>query len=591
MDEVVKGPRDYIALFRRRKWRLVLPIVILSGVSAAASILWPPTYRSSATVLIEEPEVPRELVQSTITSFASQRLQVIQQRVMTTRNLIKIIEKYGLYREERKRTPMPTLVLEFAEDISMELVSAEVVDPRSGRPTMATIAFKLIFDHRSPAMAQKVVNELVSFYLAENLRNRRKKTAETTRFLEQEAARLSREISEVETKLATFKQKNARRLPEQLAINLRLIDRTEIELRDVVQRMQAVQEQNIFLDAQLTQISPFGTIIVDGQPVMSPHDQLKALRTKYVSLSGQYASRHPDIRRIRREIAALETETDAGPDVTILVQQLESIQAELTVGKEKYGPAHPDVAKLERQVTRLQSAIDDARKTNKNGDTRPQAPPDNPAYIQIETRLNAANVELQSLREQQKLLKSNLAQYEERVYETPEVERASLLLKRDYNNAYAKFQEIRNKQLEARLAESLEAERKSERFSLIEPPQLPLEPIKPNRIAIVLLGFVLSFGAGVGNVLLWDAMDQRVYGSKQLTALVGAAPLVVVPYIEIGKDRRRTWWKRILVLTVLLTVVIGAATFGANQAPLPGRSWDSCRRGVRSLRALPEWVL
>ncbi len=495
MDEVAKGPRDYIALFRRRKWRLVLPLVIIFGASVAAAVFWPPTYRSSATVLIEEPEVPRELVQSTITSFASQRLQVIQQRVMTTQNLIKIIEKYGLYREERKRTPIPTLVLEFAEDISMELVSAEVVDPRSGRPTMATIAFKLIFDHRSPAIAQKVVNELVSFYLAENLRNRRKKTAETTRFLEQEAARLSREISEVETKLATFKQKNARRLPEQLAINLRLIDRTEIELRDVVQRMQAVQEQKIFLDAQLTQISPFGTIIVDGQPVMSPHDQLKALRTKYVSLSGRYASRHPDIRTLRREIAALEKETDAGPDMTILVQQRESIQAELTVSKEKYGPAHPDVAKLERQVTRLQSAIDDARKTNENGNTRPQAPPDNPAYIQMQTRLNAAKVNLQSLREQRKLLKINLAKYEYRVAETTEVERAVLLLKRDYNNAYAKFQEIRNKQLEARLAESLEAERKSERFSLIEPPQLPLEPVKPNRIAIVLLWFVLSFVA------------------------------------------------------------------------------------------------
>ena len=96
MDEVVKGPRDYISMFRRRKWGFALPAIIIFGASVAAAVLWPPTYQSSATVLIEEPEIPRELIQSTITSFATQRLQVIQQRVMTTQNLIKIIEKYGL---------------------------------------------------------------------------------------------------------------------------------------------------------------------------------------------------------------------------------------------------------------------------------------------------------------------------------------------------------------------------------------------------------------------------------------------------------------------------------------------------------------
>ncbi len=42
---------------------------------------------------------------------------------------------------------------------------------------------------------------------------------------------------------------------------------------------------------------------------------------------------------------------------------------------------------------------------------------------------------------------------------------------------------------------------------------------------------------------------------------VGAAPLVVVPYITTGKDRWRTWWKTVLVMIILITVVIGAAAY------------------------------
>jgi hypothetical protein len=59
----------------------------------------PPTYRSTATILIEQQQIPQDLVRTTVTSFADQRVQVISQRIMTTVNLSRIIEQYGLYSE------------------------------------------------------------------------------------------------------------------------------------------------------------------------------------------------------------------------------------------------------------------------------------------------------------------------------------------------------------------------------------------------------------------------------------------------------------------------------------------------------------
>ena len=110
MDEYIKGPQDYVAILRRRKWRMLLSAAAVFGMSVLAAFVWPPTYRSSATVLIERPEVPPELVQSTVTSFADQRLQTINQRVMTTQNLIDIINEYNLYPDERKKAPITVVV-------------------------------------------------------------------------------------------------------------------------------------------------------------------------------------------------------------------------------------------------------------------------------------------------------------------------------------------------------------------------------------------------------------------------------------------------------------------------------------------------
>src|SRR3970282_765749 len=99
------------------------------------------------------------------------------------------------------------------------------------------------------------------------------------------------------------------------------------------------------------------------------------------------------------------------------------------------------------------------------------------------------------------LLRAKLADYEKRILQTPQAEREYLNILRDYNNAREKYRDIKAKQMEAQVGQGLEKERKGERFSLIEPPQLPEKPIKPNRPAIIFLGLIFSLGSSLGYVL------------------------------------------------------------------------------------------
>ena len=103
------------------------------------------------------------------------------------------------------------------------MISADVVDPRSGRPTSATIAFKLSFSNKDPRLAQKVTNELVSLYLNENLKRRTQLALATSGFLGIESEKLGKHVAELEIQLAAFKEKNFNNLPELQQLNLQLM--------------------------------------------------------------------------------------------------------------------------------------------------------------------------------------------------------------------------------------------------------------------------------------------------------------------------------------------------------------------------------
>ena len=101
-----KGMQDYIEILKRNKNKMLLIAIVAFILTIIIALKWPATYKSTAIILIEQQEIPQDLVRSTVTSYADQRIQVISQRVMGSVNLKKIIEKYQLYQKEKKVDPI-----------------------------------------------------------------------------------------------------------------------------------------------------------------------------------------------------------------------------------------------------------------------------------------------------------------------------------------------------------------------------------------------------------------------------------------------------------------------------------------------------
>jgi succinoglycan biosynthesis transport protein ExoP len=571
MESQEKDVSYYLAVMRRYRTRIFAVGISIAVLASVVAITLPPLYRSSGTILIEQQEIPQEMVRSTITSFADQRIHVINQRVMTRANLTTIVDKYKLYPEERQDEPMEVVLGEMRDSIKMETVSADVVDPRNGRPTQATIAFTVSFDHESPVLAQKVANELVSLYLNENLKSRSESTTEASKFMTDEVNKHMDHMADIEKKLAQFKERNANQLPDLLQLNVQLIERTERDLFDAQMQLRTLRERKAYMESQLTLLARDSTVYTEtGERIMGPADRLKQLQIKYLSMVSVYGDQHPDLVRTRKEIEALKKETQGeviNESNDLRISQAK-VSEQLSQAREKYAANHPEIKRLERQLDSLTQALVVQRATVQP-ETADAGVASNPSYVQFKSQLESATVELVMAEKRETQLRQKLAEHERHMLKMPQVEREYRELLRDYENSSVSYKQMKAKQTEAQLAQVMESERKGERFTLVEPPELSEKPLKPNRMAILVLGLVFALAGGVGTALVSASFDKAVYGNSALAAATGMRPLVAIPFIEtVAEINAYTRRKYLALAGMFAMLVVGLITIHLFYKPL-----------------------
>jgi succinoglycan biosynthesis transport protein ExoP len=573
MEEEVKGLADYLDIIRRHKYLVIIPAVILSIISAAVIYSLPATYRSEGLILIESQEIPSDLVKSTVTSYADQRIEVIKQKIMTTAKVMAMVKKYQLYPDLRKNQPVSAIVGVFRQNIQVKMVDANVTDPRSGRSSRSNIAFTVSFMDKSAQLAQKVANDLVTEFLNENARTRTDRAAETTKFLQEESNRFERKVQLLEKKIAEFKDKYSDSLPELLQYNLSMVERLQQELADNQNQIMVLKDQIMTMSLEMVNIQPYldsqNRLSLAEEKVTTAEQQLLQVKAEYSRLSAKYSGNHPNVQQLKRQIDSLES--DLGIDtseVDRLTMALGLATEDLNNLKQRYSASHPDVKVRQKQVqdleVELSQAESQAKQTQKK-DTKSATQKNqlmSPVYLQIKSKIDSSEREIIRLQSRQTEVNEKLADYEQRVVKTHQVKRAYDDLTRDYENNSAKYKELRAKQLEAELAQNLETENKGESFTLIEPPRVPSKAEKPNRPKLLAMGVAVSVGTGFGLAILVEMLFGGLRGYNQISRVLGAAPLVVVPIIATLQDMQAKRSSRIkIIILIMLLFILSIAGF------------------------------
>jgi polysaccharide biosynthesis transport protein len=468
---------DYLTILKRRAWLIIGSFAATLAVGVAISLLLPPTYLSSGLILIESQQIPTDLVQATVTSYADERIEVIKQRVMTRENLLRIIRKYGLFANAGPSLTPSDQIDEMRKSIGVELVNASMRPDRAGP---ATIAFKLSFEHRRPEMAQAVANDLVTLFLEENVKVRTQRASQTTEFLTQEADKLKKELDTMEAGIAKYKQEHGAALPENVALGMAAMQRVESDLRQVERDQASAEDELRSLEAERAFA---GT---ETSATSASAGELQKARAEVARLSATYTESHPDLKAARRRLEKLEQES---------ADEVRSAAS---------GP-----------------------KTGRSSDA---------AVARIDARAAALRQRLKVLAAQRSSLRAQLGQMDVALVKSPQVEKDLAGLTRDYQSAQRKYEEIRAKQMTAQVAENLEDDQKAERFAVLEPPTLPDKPVKPDRKKMLALSFILAMGVPVGAVGLMEAMHGVVRGVGPISAITGLRPLVTIPIIPVAAE-------------------------------------------------------
>lgn len=506
--------RDYLGVVRRHSFYVLATFVLVLITSVVVAIVIPPVYQSVGTIMIESQQIPTDFVKDSVNSFADERIEVVKQRVMTRENLIKIIDKYQLFADKRSSKSLSDIVDLTKEAIGVTLISADV---SQGQGRKSTIAFQISFDYKSPDVAHNVASELVTLFLAENIKSRTQRATETTGFLEKEAARQKEELEKIELKVADYKRQHANALPENADMHMSILQRDEQALRETERDIKTADEELRYLDIELTSAKAGVGLAAkpadSAQPVKNPAEELESLKAEYTRLSATYNEEHPTLRALKRKIDKLEASLPA------------------TTSADNKSQAAP-LGSKDLIVAKVQAQIDSAKSRR------------------------------ESLIQQQQSLRASLAQMESSVSQTPQVQLGLTSLLRDYDSAKAKYTEMLSKVDTAKVSENLEQENKAERFTVLEPPAFPERPTKPNRKKIIGIGFAAGIALGLGLAMMLETIDGKLRGAEAIAAHFNMKPLVVVPYMKLGDEvaRRRKMLKYsligILVFSILAIYVV-----------------------------------
>jgi succinoglycan biosynthesis transport protein ExoP len=553
---------DVLGALRRRKW--IGLVVGVLGVAAAVAVskIWPSTYTSTATILIEEPDVPTDLVKSTVSTYAEERLQVIQQRVMTSENLYKIIQEFNLYPEQQATSPRSALINKLRSNIALAVVSANLSgqpqQQKANKQPQASIAFNLSFASEDPKLAEQVAHRLTDLYLNENERTRKEKAAGTTQFLGEQAKKLYAEVQTLEKRLLDLRSKYNGSLPEQFSMNTQLLNQAQAQLMQNRADLQILTDKKSYLQSQISTMSPYTPMTEAGRPA-TPQAQLMSLELQYSDLSVRYGPKHPDVVRLQRQIEVLKKQI-GGVDNTALDQvKYGSLQNELNAALQRYGEKHPDVQRLRRQLEDLNAQMSAAPGPSLS---RPSGPPDNPMYLQIQSQLADVDSQIRGLNERSVGLEANVADLQKRILQTPTVEAEYNSLQNQHRVALQRYQTFKDKEADAQVAENMEQQSKGETFSVIEPPQYPDVPSSPNRQLLMMAGIFLTALLASAAMVAIDMLDPRIYEPKSLMLAFGEMPLATVPYIRTSDEARGRRVRMIGVASVAVIVMASLLALG-----------------------------
>jgi len=530
---------NLVSVVARRRWWILLPFCCVTFATIGVLSMLPNRYKSTATLLVVQQQVPQRYVVPNSETDVTSALQAMKQEVLSRTQLLRMINDFGLYPRQRKRSAPEQLISLMLNDIDIVPINE---NPNSQQGNKDFDAFRISFTTENALLAQQVTNTLTSLFINEYLRTGTEQSTNTTNFLHRQVEEKGHLLETQEEKLKDFKLRYVGELPEQQQGNLGILTGLQGQLRDTMASLNRVQQQRPVLQAQL-----------DATPRRRPLDN------------------------------GILAPTPGNPNPTQIVTPLEIAQSELVhleaarseLQSKGYTTQHPDVLRNKREIALAEDKIKRLRAAAPPSDkarppaSAPGAPSpidatDDPAVAQLKASLEANRLEIDSLSKEEVRLKASISQYENRLNQAPVREQQESSILRDTEVLRLEYGELQKKEQESQLATNLEKQQGGQQFRLIDQASLPSLPSSPNRRKMSLSGAVGGLVLGLALALLMEMRDTSFHTEKDLAKHLDLPFVLGIPLLPTGRElsrRKRRSMSQWAAASAMLLALVAAEVY------------------------------
>ncbi len=519
--------QHYLGVARRRHLHFLLPLFVGWAAVWGASWVLPPRYQSSTLILVEQPTMPKDYVTPNINDDLQERMQSITQQILSRTRLLHIIEQFNLYGTEHAQRSADEKVELMRKDIGIELVR----DNRSNRIS----SFNVSYSSRDPHIAQQITSELTNLFINENLEVRQQQSEDTTKFLESQLETARKSLSEQEDRIRQFQGQHIGEMPGQLASNLQILSGLQAQMQSDQDALNSATQQHVYLQTLADQYRSLqgSSKTADNTSVGLPalDQELDRLKAQLADLSSHYTDRHPDVRKLKEQIAKTEKMRE---------QLLASLKSKAAQNSNSTG------------------ATDDANASNPGLDSAQSS-----MLLQVQSQLRSNQVEISNREHSIATLKVKIDDYQARLNQEPVREQQLADLTRGYDQSKANYDDLLKKKNESKMATSMELLQQGERFHIVDPPSFPQKPEFPNRLKFCGIGLATGLALGLVVVGGFEMIDDRLHNGKEIRKLLPAEVIGEIPAIVNVSDalvaRRRVWLGWAAAALVFATILAGSA--------------------------------
>lgn len=513
---------EFLQMFKRRKWHILLPMLALG--MAVGYVVWklPSLYESKTSLTLKPPTISKEIVKDMTEDDLSQRLQSMNQQILSRSTLEPMVSKYKLYEQERLMGMPMELIIE-------RMHKAIVVEPEKGDDGRVT-GFMLRYRDRTPEAARNVVAELAGKYVNQQV-------AETIEVAEKTREFLDNELNTAKTTLDVIEQDRLKIMMQ----NIETLPETEqgliAQLQGLRQREEGIQKSK-------------ETLIVEKGRL---NDSIRTLNSQ-MNLVQQFGEKDvkDDIGK-----SGIEGTTAYGE----LIKRRAELTAKLDNLKKEYRDKHPDIIEAKTQLEKVNDELNDLKKTNQDRIAESARRGNDKVQLQTKTleieRQKAegqiALIEQQMTMKDQEL-KDNAAQItalEAKINTIPNVKVALESVNNQRETAKTNFDELNKKRNDAQLQLTRESNAQGETIRVVDPANLPQSPVNATKKPMfALLGAGLGLGLGLFLAGIFEIPRlfkiQSIEDAKHYT---GLPVLASVPPLLTRQEiswQKRSYWLKVL---------------------------------------------